>query len=78
MREFIRYYLLFTKYETGRLVPIEKIISDPDLIDLHEYLAEDKNNRYKLELTLLPRMISNSKIYIFKNRKISHINIKYL
>lgn len=78
MKDFIRNYLLYTKYEVGILVPIEKIIKESDLNEISEFLDEDKNNKYKIELKLLPRMISKSKIYLFKNRKVSHIIVKQL
>lgn len=76
MAEFMKRYLNKTDGATGVIVPLEQISNGEIVVEIVQFLNEKYDNRFKIELLMLPNWATKSKPYKIGNDYFTHIRVK--
>ena len=77
MMSFIDRYLKITDNQFQKIIPIEQLHGVNNIVqEIINYLDEDYNNRFRIELLMFPSWATKSNVYTINGDHYTHIKIK--
>lgn len=73
---FIKRYLNKTNNELGVVIPIDQISIGTIEVEIMKFLDKNFNNRFRIELLMMPSWAGKCKVFKINNNYFTHIKIK--